>query len=544
MAHTPIIEMRGINKHFGQVQANDAVDFTLHRGEIHAIVGENGAGKSTLMKILYGLSHPDAGEIFVDGSAVTISSPRRAMHLGLGMVQQHFTLIPVFTALQNIVLAKEPRKFGALLDEQQAGEQIAALAAQLGFDVPLNTPVESLPIGTQQHTEILKVLYHGADILIMDEPTAVLAPQEVEGLFNCMRSLKSEGKSLIIITHKLDEVMAIADRVTVMRRGQAVASCPIEDTDPTMLAEMMLGEPVIPTSVRREQTVGTTPLLRLENVTLSGNSDTTKRHKWFFNLWSSGLPSTSLRAGSWYCRGSIENMSTNSPETTASKASDKRHLNEVNLEVFPGEIVGIAGVEGNGQSELVQVLTGLRQIDSGTLTLNGERIAHVPADRHRHGISLNDRIDDNFIIGHHKHSRFCRYELLQRKSIQRYALNALDKYQIRVGDIVDPIRTLSGGNQQKVVVARELEARPEVIIAAHPTRGLDIHAAEFVHTRLIHARNRAKAVLLVSSELDELLHLSDRIAVMYDGEIVGVVKPAETNKQELGALMLGLDSNR
>ena len=323
-----------------------------------------------------------------------------------------------------------------------------------------------------------------------------------------MRSLKSEGKSLIIITHKLDEVMEIADRVTVMRRGEAVAACPIEDTDPVTLVEMMLGEPVIPTSVTREQTTGTTPLLRLENVTLSGDSDTHRRHKWKKGLTNSG--------------------------------STKRHLNEVNLEVFPGEIVGIAGVEGNGQSELVQVLTELRQIDSGTLTLNGEGIAHVPADRHRHGISLNDRIDDNFIIGHHKHSRFCRYELLQRKSIQRYALNALDKYQIRVGDIADPIRTLSGGNQQKVVVARELEARPEVIIAAHPTRGLDIHAAEFVHTRLIHARNRAKAVLLVSSELDELLHLSDRIAVMYDGRIVGVVKPSETNKQELGALMLGL----
>ena len=508
MARTPIIEMQGINKRFGQVQANDAVDFTLHRGEIHAIVGENGAGKSTLMKILYGLCQPDAGEIFVDGRAVAISSPRRAMQLGLGMVQQHFTLIPVFTALQNIVLAKEPRKFGSLLDEQQAGEQIAALAAQLGFNVPLNTPVESLPIGAQQHTEILKVLYHGADILIMDEPTAVLAPQEVEGLFNCMRSLKSEGKSLIIITHKLDEVMAIADRVTVMRRGSAVASCPIDDTDAAALAEMILGEPVIPPSVTREQAVGTTPLLRLENVTLSGDSDTHRRHTW--------------------------------KKVMTNKVPSKRYLNEVNLEVFPGEIVGIAGVEGNGQSELVQVLAGLRQMDSGTLTLNGERIAHIPADRHRHGISLNDRIDDNFVIGHHKHSRFCRYELLQRKSIQRYALNALDKYQIRVGDIADPIRTLSGGNQQKVVVARELEARPEVIIAAHPTRGLDIHATEFVHSRLIHARNRAKAVLLVSSELDELLHLSDRIAVMSDGKIVGIVKPAETNKQELGALMLGL----
>ena len=509
MLHPPIIEMHGISKHFGQVQANDAVDFTLHRGEIHAIVGENGAGKSTLMKILYGLYQPDAGEIFVDERAVAISSPRRAMQLGLGMVQQHFTLIPVFTALQNIVLAKEPRRFGALLDYQQAGEQIAALAAQLGFDVPLHTAVESLPIGTQQHTEILKVLYHGADILIMDEPTAVLAPQEVEGLFNCMRRLKSEGKSLIIITHKLDEVMTIADTVTVMRRGQTVNSCPIENTDPSALAEMMLGEPVIPASVAREQATDMAPLLRLENVMLSGDFDTTRKHKW--------------------------------KKVLTNKVSNKWHLNEVSLEVFPGEIVGIAGVEGNGQSELVQVLTGLRQIDSGTLTLNAERIAHVPADRHRHGISLNDRIDDNFIIGHHKHNRFCRYELLQRKSIQRYALNALDKYQIRVGNIADPIRTLSGGNQQKVVVARELEARPEVIIAAHPTRGLDIHAAEFVHTRLIHARNRAKAVLLVSSELDELLHLSDRIAVMYDGKIVGVVKPSETNKQELGALMLGLN---
>ena len=509
MAPPPVIEMHGINKRFGHVQANVDVDFTLHHGEIHAIVGENGAGKSTLMKILYGLYQPDAGEIFVNGDSVTIPSPRRAMRLGLGMVQQHFTLIPIFTALQNIILAKEPRKFGALLDYQRAEKGIAVLAAQLGFDVPLNVPVESLPIGAQQHTEILKVLYHGADILIMDEPTAVLAPQEVEGLFNCMRSLKSEGKSLVIITHKLDEVMAIADTVTVMRRGQTVASSPISDTDPTMLAEMILGEPVIPSPVTREQAENATPLIRLENVTLSGGPDGTRRRKW-------------------------KNVITN-------RESSKRHLNEINFEIFPGEIVGIAGVEGNGQTELIQVLTGLRHIDSGTLTSKSERIAHVPADRHRYGISLNDRIDDNFIIGHHRNRRFCRHGILQRKSIQRSALNALDKYQIRVGDITHPIRTLSGGNQQKVVVARELEANPEVIIAAHPTRGLDIHATEFVHTRLIRARNRAKAVLLVSSELDELLHLSDRIAVMYNGKIVGIVKPEETNKQELGALMLGLN---
>ncbi|MCG9131374.1 ABC transporter ATP-binding protein [Candidatus Poribacteria bacterium] len=509
MAHAPIIEMHGINKQFGQVHANDSVDFTLQPSEIHAIVGENGAGKSTLMKILYGLYQPDAGEILVNGTRVDIPSPRRAMRLGLGMVQQHFTLIPVFTALQNIVLAKEPRKFGTLIDYQQAEKRIAELAAQLGFDVPLNTPVESLPIGAQQHTEILKVLYHGADILIMDEPTAVLAPQEIEGLFNCMRSLKDEGKSLIIITHKLDEVMAIADTVTVMRRGQTVNSRPITDTDPAMLAEMILGEPVIPTSVQREQTDQTTPMLSMEGITLTKNSDTVRKRGWK-NVLSNRDPG-------------------------------KRHLNEINLEVFPGEIVGIAGVEGNGQTELVEVLTGLQHIDSGTLTLNGERVAHIPADRHRHGISLSDRIDDNFIIGHHKKSRYSRKGILQRKSIQRSALNALDKYQIRVGNITHPIKTLSGGNQQKVVVARELEATPEVIIAAHPTRGLDIHAAEFVHTRLIYARNRGKAVLLVSSELDELLHLSDRIAVMYDGKIVGVVKPTETNKQELGTLMLGLN---
>ncbi len=517
MKDTPIIEMRGIQKQFGRIQANADVDFTLRRGEIHAIVGENGAGKSTLMKILYGLYRPDAGEIFVDGRAVAISSPRRAMRLGLGMVQQHFTLIPIFTALQNIVLAKEPRQFGVLIDAQQAEEKITVLATQLGFDVPLNTPVESLPIGTQQHTEILKVLYHGADILIMDEPTALLAPQEIEGLFNCMRNLKNEGKSLIIITHKLDEVMAIADTVTVMRRGRSVATSPIVNTNPTALAEMMLGEPLIPTAVTREPIENPTPMLRLEKVTLSADSDTSTGFARFINRRS------------------------RKAHASDSRELGKRHLDEIDLEVFSGEIVGIAGVEGNGQTELVEVLTGLRRIHGGSLTLNGERIAHIPADRHRHGISLNDRIDDNFIIGHHKNRRYCNRGMLRRKSIQRAALNALDKYHIQVGDIVDRIKTLSGGNQQKIVVARELEGRPELIVAAHPTRGLDIHAARFVHSRLIHARNRARAVLLVSAELDELLQLSDRIAVMYDGKIVGIVKPSETNKQELGALMLGLN---
>lgn len=504
MAQTPIIEMRGISKKFGQVQANDAVDFTLQNGEVHAIVGENGAGKSTLMKILYGLYQPDAGEIFVDGQPVTIPSPKRAMRLGLGMIQQHFTLIPAFTALQNIILAKETCKLGTFLDYQKAEDEITELAEQVGFNVPLNTPIESLPIGAQQHTEILKVLYHGAEILIMDEPTAVLVPQEIEGLFECVRGLKREGRSIIIITHKLDEVMAIADTVTIMRSGKTVATCPISETNPHQLAEQILGEPVHQSAIERKETDQESPMLHLEDVFVKSGTG-------------------------------------------------KNLLDGINLNVFSGEIVGIAGVEGNGQTELVEVLTGLKQIQHGTIILNGEsvincstsefrkkQVAHLPADRHRHGVSLNNRIDENFIIGKHKQKLFSRNTMLHQKNIQRFAFNALDKYQIRVGNINEPIKTLSGGNQQKVVVARELSGDPMLIIAAHPTRGLDIHAAKFVHTRLIQARNRGKAVLLVSSELDELLLLSDRIAVMYNGKIAGIVEPNDTNQQELGTLMLGL----
>ncbi len=506
MSQTPIIEMRGISKRFGHVQANDNVDFTLDQGEIHAIVGENGAGKSTLMNILYGLQQPDSGQIDIDGKRVAISTPKHAMHLGMGMIQQHFTLIPTFTALQNIILAKEIRKFGTFIDYQKAENEITELSKQLGFDVPINAPIGSLPIGAQQHTEILKVLYHGAEILIMDEPTAVLVPQEIAGLFACMRRLKKEGRSIIIITHKLNEVMTIADTVTVMWRGKSITTRPVSKTDPHELAELILGKPVTQNAIERKDIEQKIPILRLEDVTV--------------------------------------------------KSEKNRHLlNGITLDVFPGEIVGIAGVEGNGQTELVEVLTGLRNIESGTITINDEsvtnvspaefrkkKVAHLPADRHRHGVSLNNRIDENFIIGRHKQKLFSRNALLRPGNIWRFATNALDKYQIRIGNIHDPISTLSGGNQQKVVVARELSGNPTLIITAHPTRGLDIHAAKFVHTRLVQARNRGKAVILVSSELDELLELSDRIAVMFNGEIVGIVKPNEINQQELGKLMLGLTS--
>ena len=506
MSENPVIEMRGISKRFGNVQANDEVNFTLQQGQIHAIVGENGAGKSTLMKILYGIQHPDAGEINVCGQPVTISSPKQAMKLGLGMIQQHFTLIPTFTALQNIILGKETLSLGTLIDYQKPESEIAQLSNQLGFDVTLNTTAEELPIGAQQHTEILKVLYHGAEILIMDEPTAVLVPQEIEGLFECMRGLKKEGRSIIIITHKLNEVMTIADAVTVMRRGKNITTRPISETEPIELAELILGEPVAPSNTERRDIEQTRPILSLRDINL--------------------------------------------------KSDTGRHiLKGITLDVFSGEIVGVAGVEGNGQTELVEILTGLRKIDNGMITLNGEsignvssselrkkKIAHLPADRHRHGVSLNNRIDENFIIGRHKQKLFSRKSILNARNIRRFAMNALDKYQIQVGNIFDPISTLSGGNQQKVVVARELSGDPTLIIAAHPIRGLDIHAAEFVHTRLIQARNRGKAIILVSSELDELLDLSDRIAVMYNGEIVGLIEPSETNQQELGNLMLGLEA--
>ncbi len=516
--------MRGITKRFGGVVANDRMDFSLQSGDIHAIVGENGAGKSTLMKILYGLYQPDAGEVFIRNQPVRINSPRTALQLGIGMVQQHFTLIPALTVLENIVLAKEPRRFKLFLDYAKAHRTITALAEQLHFDLELQAKVESLPIGQQQYAEILKALYHGAEILILDEPTAVLTPQEVAGLFNCLRGLKGEGKSVILITHKLREVMEIADSITVMRGGKSIASFPKNQTHPAHLSELMIGDltsppaplppsprPLSPIDNRPSQTTDNSrdrglgqPLLRLQGVTLRAKN---------------GRPL----------------------------------LKGIQLEIFGGEIVGIAGVEGNGQSELIEVLTGLRKIDSGTITLSGVpianrspaeirrlRVAHLPADRHRHGISLAERIDENLIIGYHHRPPFCRHGLLQGKAIQGFANHAIEKYNIRAEGVQLPIRTLSGGNQQKIVVARELESGPELIIAAHPTRGLDINAAQFVHQQLINARNRSKGILLISADLEELLSLSDRIAVMYGGALVGVVRPSETNEAQLGALMLGV----
>lgn len=496
--------MHGIIKRFGKVVANDRAHFSLKGGEIHAIVGENGAGKSTLMKILYGLYQPNAGEIYFQDEQAHINNPRTAIQLGIGMVQQHFTLIPALTALENIVLAKEPRRFRTFLDTATAHRTITALAEQLGFDLDLGAEVASLPIGAQQYAEILKVLYHGAEVLILDEPTAVLAPQEVVGLFDSLRGLKAEGKSVILITHKLSEVIAVADTITVMRAGKSVTSLSSSQTDVAELSELMIGRKVFNDSTHRSKSDRPIePMLHLEDVTL--------------------------------------------------RAKNGRALLEgIDLDVFAGEILGIAGVEGNGQNELIEVLTGLRKSESGTITLNNEsivnrspaeirrkRVVHLPADRHRHGISLDDRVDENLIVGRHNRSPFCQNGLLKRKSAHQFADDMIKKYEIRAGGVNLPIRALSGGNQQKVVVARELESDPDLVIAAHPTRGLDISAARFVHRQLIEARNRSKAILLISADLEELLELSDRIAAMYNGRIAGILQPSETDEAALGALMLG-----
>ena len=433
MKNRPLIKMHGITKRFGTVLANDGANFSLRHGEIHAIVGENGAGKSTLMKILYGLYQPNEGEIYFQDEPVHINNPRTAIKLGIGMVQQHFTLIPALTALENIVLAKEPRRFKTLLDTATAHRTITRLAAQLGFHLDLSAKVESLPIGGQQYAEILKALYHGAEILILDEPTAVLAPQEVDGLFDCLRGLKAEGKSVILITHKLSEVMAVADTITVMRSGKSVASLAKTGTDIAELSELMIGKRTFSdVTQQRRSDKPSQPMLHLEGVTLRAKNG-------------------------------------------------RALLDGISLDVFAGEIVGIAGVEGNGQNELIEVLTGLRKSDSGTITLNDEpivnrspaeirrkRVVHLPADRRRHGISLNDRVDENLILGSHNQLPFCRHGLMKQKAAHQFAADVIEKYEIRAGGVNLPVWTLSGGNQQKVVVARELESDPELIIAAHP----------------------------------------------------------------------------
>ena len=500
MAETPLLELKGITKRFPGVVANDHVDFELAKGEVHALLGENGAGKSTLMNILYGLYHPDEGEVRLNGQHVTIDSPRAAIDLGIGMVHQHFMLIPVMTVAENIVLGVEPHT-GPFLDIDGAEKRVRELSERFGLAVRPDARIESISVGMQQRVEILKALYRGAEILILDEPTAVLTPQEAEELFEIIRSLQAEGKSIVFISHKLGEVLAIADRVTVLRRGKTIETVPREGATEEGLARLMVGREVL---LRVEKTPAepAEPLLTVEDL----------------------------------------------------RVLDERKLEAVrgiSLEVRSGEIVGIAGVDGNGQSELVEAITGLRRPESGRIVAAGEDITnegarvsleagigHIPEDRQRRGLVLDFTLAENIALKDYCEEPDSRWGWLFPKRLLARAKKLLTEFDVRGGGPRTLAASLSGGNQQKVVVAREVSRDPRILVAAQPTRGLDVGAIEFVHRRLVAERDEGRAILLVSFELDEILSLSDRILVVYEGSVVGEYSP-DVSEEELGIAMTG-----
>nr|BBH94102.1 sugar ABC transporter ATP-binding protein [Thermogemmatispora argillosa] len=505
------VEMREICKAWPGVVANDHVNLRVRRGEIHALVGENGAGKTTLMNILYGLVRPDSGEIYVNGERVHISGPRDAIRLHIGMVHQHFMLIPPLTVAENIVLGQEPGGPLAIYDRRQARELVLQLSARYGLPIDPDARIEKLSVGLQQRVEILKALYRAADILILDEPTGVLTPQETYELFDVLRALSRQGKTIIFITHKLREVLELTDRVTVLRRGRNVGELVTRETNQAEIARLMVGREVLLRVEKRPARPGPV-VLRVEN--LHARSDR-------------GLEA----------------------------------LQGVSFEVRAGEILGIAGVEGNGQSELVEVLSGMRRATAGRITIthvSGEQrgktydithmnareerlvgVAHIPEDRRGSGLVLSDTIENNTILGRERWPRFARGRFILRlREIAQWARRLVREFDVRTPSTRLPVRALSGGNQQKVIVAREFASDPQLLIAAQPTRGVDIGAIEFIHRRLIEQRDAGKAVLLVSAELDEIRSLSDRIAVMYEGRIVDIVTP-DASEEELGLLMTG-----
>jgi ABC-type uncharacterized transport system ATPase subunit len=497
----PVLEMRGITKRFPGVVADDHVDFDLRQGEVHALLGENGAGKSTLMNILYGLYRPDDGEILLNGQRVVFHSAKDAIDRGIGMVHQHFMLIPVMTVAENIVLEVEPTKAGVLLDYDAAVERVRELSTRFGLAVNPKAKVGSISVGQQQRVEILKALYRGAKILILDEPTAVLTPQEAGELFEIVKSLQAEGTSIIFISHKLKEVLEIADRITVLRRGKKIDTIPREGATEDGLAQMMVGRTVL---LRVEKTKPATGDVLLEVRDLSVSDER-------------GLPV----------------------------------VRDVSLEVRAGEIVGLAGVEGNGQSELIEAITGLRGRDSGEVVVAGEVISHptarrmldagvghIPEDRQRRGLVLEFSIAENIALHDYNQPPASRFGwLFPRRLVQR-ARELIREFDVRGGGPQTRAAALSGGNQQKLVAAREVARDPKVLIAAQPTRGLDVGAIEYLHRRLIEERDEGRAILLVSLELDEVLSLSDRILVMYEGQIVAEHASGAT-EEEIGIEMLG-----
>jgi len=497
----PVLQLRGITKRFPGIVADDHIDFDLFDGEVHALLGENGAGKSTLMNIVYGLYHPDEGEIRVNGDPVRINSPKDAISRGIGMVHQHFMLIPVMTVAENIVLGNEPTRAGDLLDYSEARKRVADLSRQFGFAIEADANVENIGVGQQQRVEILKALYRNADILILDEPTAVLTPQEAKELFEILRTLAREGMSIIFISHKLNEVLGIADRITVLRRGKKIDTVPRQGATEEGLARMMVGREVLLRVEKSPATPGE-PLLAVEDLHVLGD----------------------LGLGA---------------------------VNGISFDVRRGEIVGLAGVDGNGQSELVEALSGLRKVEAGAVRLEGRDVTgasahtvlhrglgHIPEDRQRRGLVLNFTLAENLALHDYASEPNSRFGWLFPRRLLQRARAILRQFDVRGGGPQTLASALSGGNQQKVVVGREIARDPRVLLAAQPTRGLDVGAIEFVHRRLIEARDAGAAVLLVSLELEEILSLSDRILVIYEGKLAGEYPP-DVSEEALGLAMTG-----
>ena len=498
-----VIEMCNITKEFPGIIANDNITLQLMRGEIHALLGENGAGKSTLMSVLFGLYQPEQGEIRKNGEVVTIKDPNDANALGIGMVHQHFKLVDVFTVLDNIILGVEPNTMG-FLKKKQAREKVMKLSETYGLNVDPDALVENITVGMQQRTEILKMLYRDNDILIFDEPTAVLTPQEIDELMSVMRGLASEGKSILFITHKLNEIMAVADRCTVLRKGKYIGTVNISDTTKEELSNMMVGRDVKFAVDKEDAKVGET-VLEIEKMCVKGVS------------------------------------------------GKKDSVHDVSLSVRSGEIVCIAGIDGNGQTEFVHALTGLSKVESGRIRLLGEEItnksiryrnthgiSHIPEDRHKHGLVLDYSLEQNMVLQRYFEPTFQKNGFIKFDAVRAYADDLIERFDVRSGQgAITTSRSMSGGNQQKAIVAREMDREHKLLIAVQPTRGLDVGAIEYIHKQIVSSRDNGAGVLLVSLEIDEVMSLSDRILVMYEGEIVGELDPKSVTVQELGLYMAG-----
>ena len=500
---TPILELRGITKQFPGVLANDHIDLTLNKGEIHALLGENGAGKSTLMNILYGLYQPTEGDIYINGNKIEVHSPSDAIHAGIGMVHQHFMLVPVFTVTENVMLGGETTTKGGFLDRPKAAARIREISEQYGLAVNPDRYIRDLPVGVQQRVEIIKLLYREADILIFDEPTAVLTPQEANELFKIMHSLTERGKSIIFITHKLREVLDVADRITVIRQGKVVGSITPDKANPGSLASLMVGREVILELEKASAQIGDI-VLEVEDLLVADD---------------------------------IEQVA----------------IDGVSFTVRSGEILGIAGVQGNGQTELVESLTGLRELIAGSITMMGQDIsktkpreitelgtAHIPEDRQRDGLVLPFPVNENLVLCTYYEEPFAKGLNIQWDIVYKNAEKLIEDFDIRAPSGFTVVGDLSGGNQQKVIVARELSSDIHLLIASQPTRGLDVGSIEYIHNQIINKRDSGIGVLLVSTELDEILQLADRIAVMYRGKIVAVVPSEEATKEYIGLLMAGI----